>query len=223
MTHPVYLCEKARQLRREKQLTIDEIAERLALSRTTIYYWLRDLPLTRLVPSTRQQAARRKGNLAMRRKYRLLRETAYDEARRRFSQLAMEPTFRDFITLYIAEGYKRDRNAVSLVNSDPVVVTLATRWIRDLSTKRLSFGLQYHADQDTEALRDFWGRVLEIAPESIQLYRKTNSGRLNGRMWRSQHGLLTVRVSDTLLRAKLQAWMDCLREEWRLNSSVDGA
>lgn len=31
-------------MRTERRLTIDEIAERLALSRSTIYHWLRDLP-----------------------------------------------------------------------------------------------------------------------------------------------------------------------------------
>jgi len=45
MTHPACLREKARQLRKERKLTIDELAERLALSRSTIYYWVRDLPI----------------------------------------------------------------------------------------------------------------------------------------------------------------------------------
>ncbi|HEX4436647.1 MAG TPA: hypothetical protein VH061_07600, partial [Solirubrobacteraceae bacterium] len=30
-----------------------------------------------------------------------------------------------------------------------------------------------------------------------------------------QHGLLTVTVNDTLLRARLQAWMQRTRETWR--------
>jgi len=34
--HAPYLREKARQLRVEKKLTIDQLAERLALSRSTI-------------------------------------------------------------------------------------------------------------------------------------------------------------------------------------------
>lgn len=45
MAHAPYLREKARQLRVDKKLTIDELAERLALSRSTIYYWVRDLPI----------------------------------------------------------------------------------------------------------------------------------------------------------------------------------
>ena len=45
MAHAAYLREKARSMRVERQLTIDELAERLALSRSTIYYWVRDLPI----------------------------------------------------------------------------------------------------------------------------------------------------------------------------------
>jgi predicted DNA-binding transcriptional regulator AlpA len=39
MAHPAYLREKARSLRVGRALTIDELAARLALSRSTIYYW----------------------------------------------------------------------------------------------------------------------------------------------------------------------------------------
>jgi DNA-binding XRE family transcriptional regulator len=43
--HPAYAARKALQMRVEKDLTIDEIAERLAVSRQTILHWVRDLPL----------------------------------------------------------------------------------------------------------------------------------------------------------------------------------
>ena len=45
--HPAYLKEKARTLRTQRHLSIDEIAARLALPKTTIYYWVKDLPLGR--------------------------------------------------------------------------------------------------------------------------------------------------------------------------------
>jgi hypothetical protein len=105
MTHAPYLREKARSLRIERQLTIDELAERLALSRSTIYYWVRDLPIPGSgAGGVWPEAARRKGNLAMQRKYRLLREAAYEQGAREYEELAVDPTFRDFVCLYIAEG-----------------------------------------------------------------------------------------------------------------------
>ncbi len=44
MTHPPYLREKARRLRVERKLSLNEIAERLALNKTTVWYWIEDLP-----------------------------------------------------------------------------------------------------------------------------------------------------------------------------------
>ena len=71
----------------------------------------------------------------MQRKYRLLREAAYAQGAREYDELAVDPTFRDFVCLYVAEGYKRDRNTVSICNSDPAVMQMATRWIRSLSNE----------------------------------------------------------------------------------------
>jgi hypothetical protein len=47
-------------MRIEKDLTIDEIAERLAISRQTIFYWVRDVPLKkarRYTPGQRRRAS----------------------------------------------------------------------------------------------------------------------------------------------------------------------
>ena len=203
-------------MRIERRLTIDELAERLALSRSTVYYWVRDLP----IPGSGSgggwpEGAQRKGTRAMQRKYRLLREEAYREGEASFRELATDPTFRDFVCLYIAEGYKRSRNAVAVCNSDPAVMTVATRWICRLTEKTPTFSIQYHADQNLNELCEFWSGRLGIEPDAIRLQRKSNSNQMAGRQWRSRHGVLNVRVPDTLLRARVQAWMDCLRAEWQ--------
>lgn len=207
--YPAYVREKARQLRLERRMSIDEIAERLAISRTTIYYWVRDLPLGRARLNKVHP-----GNRGMQKKYRLLRDQAYAQGRDEFLGLAAIPTFRDFVCLYIAEGYKRNRNAVSMGNSDPSVVVMAAQWISRFSQRPVGYAVQYHADQSVERLQAFWAARLGLKPDAIRLQRKSNSNQLTGRTWRSEHGVLTVRACDTLFRSRLQAWMDCTRESW---------
>jgi hypothetical protein len=215
MAHPEYLRQKARELRQRKRLTIDELAYRLGLSRTTVYYWVRDLPISRSGSGTGwPESARRKGNRAMQRKYRLLREAAYGDGRREFGELVLEPTFRDFVCMYIGEGYKRNRNCVGLNNSDPGVVRLANHWISRFARNPIRYQLQHHADQDVLALTRFWAAELGIVPEVITVQRKSNSNGLKGRTWRSRYGLLGVSVGDTALRARLQAWMDRVQQDW---------
>jgi len=150
----------------------------------------------------------------MQRKYRLRRETAYQEGLTSWVALCDEPTFRDFVCLYLAEGYKRDRNTVSLGNSDPAIVRLAHLWITRFTSNRVAYGIQFHADQDLADLRRFWSDELKIDPALIKFQRKSNSNQLAKRTWRCRHGVLTVRVGDTLLHARMQAWMDLLRASW---------
>jgi AcrR family transcriptional regulator len=214
MAHPAYLREKARQLREDRKLTIDELAERLALSRSTIYYWVRDLPLAR---QGRANAGQRRGNRVMRRNYRLRREAAYQEGLESFARLAAERTFRDFICLYLAEGSKRRPHAAEICNSDDAILRVALAWMRRLCNKSPCFSIQYHADQNLHELRAFWSKALDIPPEAIRFQRKSNSSQLSGRQWRSRHGVLSIRLNDTYFRTRLQAWIDCLRSEWARN------
>ena len=218
MAYPAYVRQKARQLRVEKHLSIDEIAKRLALPKTTIYYWVKDLPLGR---PRRANPGQRRGNRAMRANYRLRRAAAYAQGRLDFERFARDPTFRDFICLYMAEGYKRSRNTVGVCNSDPTIVVLCALWVRHFARNQVRYSVQYHADQNLAELQQFWGDQLSVAPEEIRLQRKSNSGRLSGRTWRSRYGVLNVYACDTLFRSRLQAWMDCLQELW-VNSAASG-
>jgi len=211
MAYPAYVREKARQLRKEKKLTIDELAERLAIPRTTVYYWVGDLPIG--TTENQSLAARRAGQVT-REIHRRRRARAFQQGRDEFPALLEQPTFRDFVCMYIGEGYKRDRNVVSICNSDPAVIRLGAAWIGQLSDHPMAYSFQHHADQNPRELCAFWGKLVGADPAAIKFQRKSNSGKLAGRTWRSKYGVLQVRVADTYLRARLDAWMDCVRADW---------
>ena len=223
MAYPKYLRERVQAVRVEKKLTIDQLSEQFALPRTTIYYWVRDLPIPGSGPGGGfSKAGQRKGNRAMQTKYRLLREQAYELGRWEFPRLEPLPNFRDFVCMYIAEGYKRSRNTVSVGNSDANVIRLCQPWIVEFTRNKISYSVQYHADQDIDELCRFWGGVVGRPPGEICLQRKSNSNGLAARTWRSRHGVLTIRVGDTLFRARLQGWIDRLQDSW-LDSIAIGA
>ena len=177
MVYPAYVREKARELRAEKHLSVDEIAARLSLSKSTVYHWVWDIPLGR---PRRANAGQRKGTRNMRHRYAVRRAAAYLQGRIEFNELIDRPTFREFVCLYMAEGYKRCRNSVAVCNSDPVIVALCARWVRHFARNPVTYSVQYHADQDLTGLQTFWATVLGVRPEEIQLQRKSNSGRLSG-------------------------------------------
>lgn len=215
MAHPDYIRKKAIQLRVEKKLTIDEIAERLSLSKTTIYYWVNHIEIPRKPAQGFRTEDQIRGTKAMQARYTRAREAAYRRGLAEFETLSEDLTFRDFVCMYIGEGSKRDRNTVAICNSDPTVVVLGNKWIRQEGKNKIRYSVQYHADQDLEQIVAFWSQLLGVSPEAINLQRKSNSNQLAGRSWRSEHGVLTVSMGDTQLRARLQAWMDLVRKDWK--------
>jgi len=214
MAHPECIRQKAIQLREDRKLTIDEIAERLALNRTTVYYWVKDIEIPRKPGKGFASEAQQKGTLAMQEKFRRARGAAYIEGFEEFEELAKDLTFRDFICMYIGEGYKRSRNEVAICNSDPAVVKLADTWIRRFSVNPIRYSIQYHADQSLDELRAFWSEHLDIDPQAIKFQRKSNSNQLTGRKWRSKYGVLNVSAGDTRFRSRLQAWMELTKADW---------
>lgn len=207
----IHLREKAIQLRTQQQMTLSEIVERLQLPKTTVYGWIKDIPIPR---TSRQSERQRKGTQAMQARYTALRDQAYQRGLEEAPGLLQDLTFRDFVVLYMAEGSKRKRNVVEFVNSDWQLIKLAHRWLQHLSDKPLRYRLQFHADHDPEKLKIFWASLLGIESSEIQSMRKSNSNALSGRQFRSVHGLLTLQVNDTYFRARVEAWMDFVKKQW---------
>lgn len=213
MAHDAHLREKAIQLRTQHNMTLDAICERLALPKTTVYGWIKDLPIDR---TEKQSLAQRHGTASMQAKYAAQREAAYQQGLTDAPMLMQDLTFRDFVVLYMAEGYKKDRNVIEFVNSDAKLVKLAHRWINTFrdSTKPIYYRMQCHVDHDEAELKAYWAEMIGIQAEAISILRKSNSGMLSGRQFRSPYGLLSVRISDTYFRAKLEAWMDFIKAQW---------
>jgi hypothetical protein len=223
MTYPAYLREKARELRVEKKLSLLEIAERLALPKTTIYYWIQDLPDPEIKyrDTPARAAARARGAQLNRERAAAKRDAAYQPGWDEYALLEAEPGFRDFVCMYIGEGYKRSRNTVSIANSDPRVIRLGNYWIKRFAQRKVAYEFQYHADQDPEYLVKFWSFGLGADSSLFRYQRKSNSGQLSGRTWRCKWGVLTVLTNDTMLRARLQGWMDRTFDRW-LDSVLPG-
>ncbi len=206
-----HIRAKEIQLRTEKHLTLDEIIEHLSLPRGTIYHWIKDIPIPRTEKQTSAKQRRHEENRA---RYAAARDIAYQQGLAEAPTLLQDLSFRDFVVLYMAEGTKRQRNSVAFVNSNANMVRLANRWICHFTTNKLDYRLQYHVDHDEVALKAYWAGILGIEPDIIKTMRKSNSNALSGRQFRSVYGLLTVRVGDTKLRARLQGWMDYIQTQW---------
>lgn len=210
-----HLRRKALELRKNGK-TIGDICEMLSVGKGTAYYWIKDIPIPR---TEKQTDAQKAGTKAMQLKCSSLREKAYEEGIKQYKSLMAKPLFRDFVVLYLTEGFRRTRHHVAVSNSNPNLIRLAYLWIRSLANykRKFDFQIQCHVDNDENELKLFWSNVLGISKEQIKIRRKSNSGKLSGRQWRSEHGVFTVRVNDTYLRSRIESWMDKIQEEWDMS------
>jgi transposase-like protein len=219
MRHNRDIREKAIELRATTGASLNELASELGVARSTLQGWVKgvalpDSPLSE--EKLRKQRARQQAaTQAMQRKYAALRTDAYEAAYCDARMLLEDRELRDFVVLYLAEGYRKDRNSVSFTNSNPTMIKFAHMCMRKLAENRyFRYNLQYHQDQDPEALRASWAALLAIDAGCINLLRKSNSGRLTGRRFACEFGIFQIQVSDTLFRSRLQALMDVVQEEW---------
>jgi len=85
--------------------------------------------------------------------------------------------------LYLGEGAKwKGRRGLMLGSADPKIVLTYTQLLAlcyGISRDELRCRLQYRADQDGEALLDFWSRTLNIPKE--QFYKPYVDKRTVGR------------------------------------------
>ena len=179
----VHLREKARALR-QGGATLTKICERLALNKSMVYGWIKDILIP---PTAKQSEQRRKAAQAIRQKHEAQRQRWYNEGQAETAELLRNLQMRDFVVLYAAGGYKRNRNHVSSGSSNPGIVHIAHTCLRQLShNAHIRYLLQCHVDNDVAELKCCWAELLGFGEQQISVSRKSNAGGLRGRQWRSQ-------------------------------------
>jgi|GEM_PF-603552 len=211
---PPHVKEKAIQLRLEKQMTVPDIAEQLEVARSTVHGWLKDYPLKER--TEKQKNAQYNASMANKALHKKKRETAYDRGWDEAPELFKDLFFRDFVNMYLAEGYKKTRHEVSISNSDPAVIVMARHYMLKYANPEntLTYEVQIHDDQNPVQIQAYWSNWIGVSPEEIIILQKSNSGNLSGRKSQSLSGVLTIRIGDTYFRQRLEAWMNYRRTFW---------
>ncbi len=110
--------------------------------------------------------------------------------------------------LYWGEGTKKGYT-VALANSDPAMVTLFVRFLREIcgiDESRLHVTLHHYQDQNEELIKKFWSKTLNIAPK--QFYRShTHLNTKGSYKKKSQYGTVSVQYSDMVLLKHIVSWI----------------
>lgn len=128
------------------------------------------------------------------------------------------------IALYWAEGYKRPmlRNgrertyhAVALTNSDPKLITVFLRFLREVcgvSNDKINADIRIYEHMNGNELLKFWQKVTGIPSENFgKIYYGVSKSSLGKRPYnRLPYGTVMIRVNSTNLFHKIMGWIEGL-------------
>lgn len=162
--------ERARELRAQGW-TYGEIVAELAVAKSSVSLWCRDVAVDPSLLEGRRRARWEAGNLSVTRRPSRLQvekerqiEQCRADAAAWLGRLSERDLFVAGIALYAGEGAKTD-GAVKFANSDPRMILVFTLWLRrffEIDESRLRLRLYLHQGLDLERANDFWSDLTSI-------------------------------------------------------------
>lgn len=129
-------------------------------------------------------------------------------------------------SLYWGEGYKRpiikngvarSYHPVSLSNSDPFLVSVFLKFLREVclvEEKKIRAGIRIYQHQNAEQLLQFWSKLTKLPKERFEkFYYGVNKSSLGKRPFNIlPYGTIQIRVNDTNLYHKIMGWIEGLKK-----------
>lgn len=194
-------------------MKLAEICSLLHKSKTTVYYWIKDINII---------VSRKPNNIAaskvLHEKYKKLRELAYTEGLEIYLVEKNNNLFRDFLVIYLTEGHRKSKNTVSIVNTNPKILKAVKPFMEKFTNNKIWYSLQVYPDTNIDKTVQYWKQYLKINDEHIRILYKSNAGNLKGRNSSVKYGIMTIGTNDTYFREKLRAWTDIVQLEWENKS-----
>lgn len=164
---------------RQRGFTYRNILKEVAVSKSSVSLWLKDLPLTegeKKVLKRSKDSAIKRGRIRAAASLRFAREdrdrVIFFEAKKEFSLFISESLFQVGLALYWAEGSKRS-NQFAFTNSDFQMINLMVDWMEryfSIPRSEIRARLYIHKPYAHERCEEFWSSKTGI---SIKNFRRT--------------------------------------------------
>ncbi len=209
---------------RKRGMSYSIIQNELGIPKSTLSNWLRDMPYhPNEIVLGRIKAGQ--GKIGLKRheqrldEIEMLRNQGVDEVGR----LTKRDLWMVGLGLWIGEGSKTIEQ-IRLVNSDPIVVRLFIRWLREickLDNSNITLAMHLYPDSDEEKSKKYWARITGLP---LSQFRKTQiDRRLNkqrSKAGKLSHGTLHITVASkgnadrgVRLHRRMMGWVAGVRQQ----------
>ena len=218
MSYSKMIIKKVKKMRREG-LSLNRISKKTNIPKTTIYHWIRNLPIPIINGENIRVIASRNNayilgsnrNKICKRQRQIVYNETYKTAKKMFKK---EPLLRDFVNLYLAEGGRSDRYSLSLTNTDIDIIKLCLYCYKKLSDKKIYFRLHCYGKRNKKFI-DYWAKNLNINKNEIKVTSKGTLKEYKNKKRKNlkSHGVFVIRLHSFLIKEKVLALIDYLKKE----------
>lgn len=208
----------ALKLRREGK-SYSQIKLALKVSKSTLSYWLRDLPLSkqriRELRDWNEVRIERYRETRRRTKEVLLKKI-YAEERFKILPLSKRDLFIAGLFLYWGEGSKTNDGQISISNTDPAVIKMALNWFQKIlliPKEKINIKLHLYTDMDVDREALFWSHSLKIPLSQFKnpYIKKSNREGITYKVGFG-HGTCNLIVGNATLNKKVIMGLKVIRD-----------
>lgn len=206
--------ERAIDLRKEGK-SYNEISAELGMSNSTLSKWFYGLDFLEDIKSSlikrnilesteRMRTLNKVRGVGLEAVYEIAEKEALDD----LIEYKNNPLFLSAISLYWGEGDKLSRNQTRLTNTDPQMIRIFMEFLTvicKVPKSKIRLALFIYSDLDDDECKKFWGEVTKITA-----FHKTQVLPSRHKTKRLPYGVCTVIVSNTILKKKMNIWIDQL-------------
>lgn len=211
--------DKAIELRKQG-FSINEIVQKLGVSKGSVSGWVRDVSLTkvqreRLVNNMHSLEVIEKRREVRLKNERARRQKITDRAKQDYDDIDKEQLKLIGTILYWGEGGKTKRGMVRVTNADPEVIRVMMRYFREVCNvkdKKFRGYIHTFSHTNSEKAERYWSQVSGIPRKQFyKTYTKPSAASKNKRD-ALPYGTFDIYVCDTKLFLTIMGWIERIKE-----------
>jgi len=194
---------------RKLGLSYNQIKLKVRVSKSTLSRWLKDLPLSKdqinsLRGKSHSRIEKYRESMKKRRETRL--KQVYFESRKQLLPLSKKELLMAGLFLYLGEGNKSLKKAVSVNNTDPAVMKFYFYWLTkvlNVPTHSIKVYVHLYKDMNIEEELSRWSDLLKIPQTQFMKPYIKDSMRSSVQQKGYGHGTCALVVHDVRLKEKI--------------------
>lgn len=217
------ILKKSAIILRKKGYSYPMIRKAIGVANGTLNGWFKNLKLSKKVQD--KILMRKRNNLVVLRQKALVTLKYRADKRKREVCESVENDYKGYTfdtrikelllaMLYLGEGFKKTRSHIGLGNSNPKIVLLFVKFLRDIykvDDSRFRCFLHLRMDQNSEIEKNYWSNQLSIP--DIYFRKPQFDKRASTKTWPWYHGVCTVYCYDAKIEKRLTVLQQVLIEK----------